>query len=365
LIVKTPDKVRPANVSRARLFPISTFRDRVPMKKAPFEYFCGAFVVIATVLASDKITIAGEVRQSNFRRFFRLGAHNPLYQFILLHRKREDFFTRETPMVASVTKFTRSLFIPCAVWLLSGGTLLAELKTQTISYTHDGATLKGYLAFDESASGKRPGILVVHEWWGLNDYAKMRADQLAKLGFVAFCPDMYGDGKTTEHPKEAGQMATMIRKNVKGWQGRAQAGLEILKKQPQVDSTKLAAIGYCFGGSTALQLAYTGADLAAVVTFHAGLPTPTADEAKAIKAKVLVCNGADDTFVGADSIKSFKSSLETAKVSLTFISHPGTKHSFTVKGIESKGVDGLAYNEAADKESFEAMLKLFKDALGK
>lgn len=241
---------------------------------------------------------------------------------------------------------------------------MAEVTTETITYEHNGTTLKGYLACDDRGPGKRPAVLIVHEWWGLNDYAKMRAEQLAKLGYVAFCVDMYGDGKTTEHPKEAGKMASLIRGNLANWQGRAQAGLEVLKKQPKVDATKIAAIGYCFGGSTCLQLAYSGADLAAVVTFHAGLPEPTEATAKAIKAKVMIHNGADDTFVSADSINQLRKTFDAAGVKYEFVNHPKTKHSFTVKGIDDKKIDGLAYNEEADKKSFEAMLKLFKETLG-
>src|SRR5881398_2865263 len=129
----------------------------------------------------------------------------------------------------------------------------AEVKTQAVSYEHGGVTFKGHLAWDDSAKGKRPGVLVVHEWWGLNDYARGRAEQLAKLGYVAFACDMYGEGKTTEHPKEATEMATKVRMNVETWRKRAEVALDTLKAQPQCDKTKLAAIGYCFGGSTALQ----------------------------------------------------------------------------------------------------------------
>jgi dienelactone hydrolase len=132
----------------------------------------------------------------------------------------------------------------------------AEVKTKTITYDYGGVTFKGYLAWDDAAKGKRPGVLVVHEWWGLNDYARRRARQLAGLGYVAFACDMYGGGKFTEHPNEAGQMAAEVRKNIQVWQGRAQTALRVLREQESVDSTKLAAIGYCFGGSTALELAY-------------------------------------------------------------------------------------------------------------
>jgi dienelactone hydrolase len=240
----------------------------------------------------------------------------------------------------------------------------AAVKTKSISYEYGGVTFKGHLAWDDSGKGKRPGVLVVHEWWGLNDYARKRAEQLAGLGYVAFACDMYGEGKFTEHPKEAGQMATEVRKNVKTWQGRAQAALAVLKKQEQVDPKKLAAIGYCFGGSTALQLAYTGADLAAVATFHAALPVPDEQQAKAIKAKVLVCHGAADKFIPEAIAAKFRAALEQAQVDYAMVYFGRAQHSFTVPGIDKKGVPGLAYNAEADRRSWQDMLQLFKEAFG-
>jgi dienelactone hydrolase len=235
----------------------------------------------------------------------------------------------------------------------------AAVKTKTVEYEYDSTKLKGFLAWDDAVQGKRPGILVVHEWWGLNDYARRRAEQLAGLGYVAFACDMYGDGKVTEHPQEAGQFAGEVRKNTRLWQGRAQAGLKILQESELVDPKRLAAIGYCFGGSTALELAYTGADLKAVVTFHAALPVPTEEQAKAIKAKLLVNHGADDSFIPAETIQKFKAALDQAKVDYQFISYPGAVHSFTVKGSDEKRLKGMAYNEEADKKSWKAMLDLF------
>jgi dienelactone hydrolase len=249
--------------------------------------------------------------------------------------------------------------------LLLAGTAGAAVKTKEIEYDHGGTKFKGYLAYDDAAKEKRPGVLVVHEWWGLDDYAKRRAQQLAELGYVAFCPDMYGGGKVTEHPKEAQKMAQTVRMNAKEWQERAAAGLKMLTSQEQVDATKLAAIGYCFGGSTCLQLAYTGADLKAVVTFHAALPTPTAEQAKAIKAKILACHGADDKFIPQDAIDKFKAALDAAKVDYKFESYPGAVHSFTVKEADAKKIDGMRYDEAADKKSWQAMQDLFKMTLGK
>ena len=158
------------------------------------------------------------------------------------------------------------------VLLLFANSVQAEVQTKTITYKDGDVECHGYLAWDDAIEGKRPGVLVVHEWWGLNDYARERTKQLAELGYVAFAADIYGEGKTTTHPEDAGKMAGEVRANVDQWRSRAQAALDVLKSQPQCDTTKLAAIGYCFGGATALQLAYTGADLDAVVTFHGAPP---------------------------------------------------------------------------------------------
>jgi dienelactone hydrolase len=241
----------------------------------------------------------------------------------------------------------------------------AAVQTKTIAYKHGDLECKGFLAWDDSVSGPRPGVLVVHEWWGLNDYARHRAEELAKAGYIAFAADMYGEGKSTTHPKEAGEMATKVRTNIEDWRKRATEALEVLKSQPQCDKTKLAAIGYCFGGSTALQLAYSGADLKAVATFHAALPVPTEDEAKQIKATLLICHGADDSFVPAKAIKTFRDALDNAGVKYEFVAYPGAVHSFTVPDADKQNIAGMKYDKAADEDSWKRMLELFQKTLGK
>lgn len=258
----------------------------------------------------------------------------------------------------------RSL-IATAAAILTAGAAHAGVVTKAVDYEYGGVKLKGFLAYDDAQKGKRPGVLVVHEWWGLNDYAKMRCERLAEAGYVAFAPDMYGGGKVAEHPDDARKMSAMVRENVKVWRGRAQAGLDVLKSQPNVDAGKLAAIGYCFGGSTALQLAAGGADLKAVVTFHAALPKFTEAEAKNIKAKVLICHGADDFFIKPEDIKAFKEALDKAGVKYEFVSYEGAVHSFTVPGADKHMIKGMAYNKAADEDSWKRMLALFKETLGK
>jgi dienelactone hydrolase len=241
----------------------------------------------------------------------------------------------------------------------------AAVKTQVVKYKHGSQECHGYLAWDDAIQGQRPGVLVVHEWWGLNDYAKKRAEELAKLGYAAFCADMYGDGKVVDHPKDAMEMTGKLRANVDDWRKRAQEALATLKAQPQCDPDKVAAIGYCFGGSTCLQLAMTGADLKAVATFHAGLPKPTAEEAKKIKAKVLVCNGADDKFIPADAIAAFRQELDTAKTNYEFVNYPGAVHSFTVPDADKVGNPGMKYQKAADEDSWKKLLDLLAATVGK
>jgi len=255
------------------------------------------------------------------------------------------------------------------VWLIalvvlagSEEAVRGEVKTRAVTYRHQGISFQGHFAWDDAVSGKRPGVLVVHEWWGLNDYAKQRAEQLAALGYVALACDMYGDGKTTEHPQEAAQMAGEVRKNVQTWQGRALAALEVLRGHELVDAGKLAAIGYCFGGSTALQLAYTGADLDAVVTFHGALPIPDPSQARAIKGKVLICHGALDSFIPEPTLQKVRDAFEAARVDYQMIYYGGAVHSFTVPDADHAGVKGLAYNAAADHRSWQAMRALFEEA---
>jgi dienelactone hydrolase len=249
--------------------------------------------------------------------------------------------------------------------LACAGLASAEVKTKKVEYKFDGVTFIGHIYYDDASKDKRPGVLVVHEWWGLDDYAKMRAEMLAKMGYVAFACDMYGDGKVAEHPKEAGEMAGLVRKNQDVWRGRAKAALKELTSFEYTDASRVAAIGYCFGGTTALQLAATGADLKAVVTFHSALPKLKDEEAKAIKAKVQVNHGAEDKFIGADTITAFKKTMETAKVNLDFIDHPGAVHSFTVKGAEDRKLDGMKYDKDADEKSWKSMSKLFEEVFKK
>jgi dienelactone hydrolase len=254
-----------------------------------------------------------------------------------------------------------------AATLTAAGAASAAVQTKTVDYEADGVKLKGFLAYDDATPGKRPAVLVFPEWWGLNDYAKNRAKQLAEMGYVAFAADLYGDGKVidTAHPNDALAMVTTLRQNQKAWRGRAEAALKVITGQPNVDASKVAAIGYCFGGSTALQLAYMGADLKAVATFHAALPAATPDEAKAVKPRILICTGADDSAIPPKAIEGFTAALDTAGKKPQVVSFPGVVHSFTVPEADKVGNKNMKYDKAADEKSWQLMKDLFKDTLGK
>lgn len=258
----------------------------------------------------------------------------------------------------------RAVFALAVVMGLAGA-VSAAVQTKTVVYKDGDVECKGYLAYDDAVAGARPGVLVVHEIWGLNDYARSRAEQLAKMGYVALAADMFGDGKTSEHPQEAMAMGRKVRQNVEAWRRRAMAGIETLKAQPQCDGAKLAAIGYCFGGSTVLELAYGGADLKAVVSFHGALVPAKPEETKDIKAAILVCHGGDDSFIPAAAVKAFRDALDKAGVKYEFVSYPGVMHSFTVPGAEKRGMSGLKYDKKADEDSWKRMAELFREKFEK
>lgn len=251
----------------------------------------------------------------------------------------------------------KALFV-ALLWIVFCPAAEAALKSKIVPYEFGGVTMKGYLAWDDSFEGRRPGVLVFHEFWGLNDYAKKRADQLAGMGYRALAADMFGEGKMSDHPEEASAMMAQVKSNLALWVGRANAALAELKMAEGVDPTRVAAIGYCFGGATALQLAYSGANILAAISFHGALPIP--ETTKDIKAKLLILNGADDTFITAETIQKLKAVLDKGGVNYKFINYPGAVHSFTVPDADRRGMKGAAYNAAADKQSWEEMDKLLK-----
>ena len=237
----------------------------------------------------------------------------------------------------------------------------AEVRTETLAYRDDAVALQGHLAWDDAVQGKRPGVIVVHEWWGLNDYARERAGMLAELGYVALAVDMYGEGKATEHGDQAREWMQQIAANVEKWQRRALLGLDLLRDHPLVDRNRTAAIGYCFGGATVLQMAYSGADLAGVVSFHGSLPVATGQQAGNIKAKILVAHGSQDTFIPAERIAKFRAALNKAGADWQMIEYGGAEHSFTNPGADAHGMENIRYDKDADRRSWRHMQQFFEE----
>jgi dienelactone hydrolase len=235
----------------------------------------------------------------------------------------------------------------------------AAIKMEPVEYKQGDTTLKGQIAYDDAAKDKRPGVIVVHEWWGLNDYAKTRARMLAEAGYVAFAVDMYGDGKSTEHPDEAGAWASAVRSNEQVGLDRFMAGYNAFKANPRVDPAHISAIGYCFGGGVALVAALAGTPLDAVVSFHGGLP---ADAVKGKPtARLLICNGAADGLVTPEQIAGFLKIATDAGADWEFISYAGAKHSFTNPDADKHGIPALSYNEKADKRSWQTALNFLAE----
>lgn len=238
----------------------------------------------------------------------------------------------------------------------------AEIITKVVEYSDGDITMKGYLASDNSIKGQRPGIIVVHEWWGHNDYAKKRARMLAKLGYRALALDMYGNGKNASHPKDAGKFSGAVKANMAVAEKRFMAAYNLLQKQDNVAKDKMAAIGYCFGGGIVLEMARRGVALDGVVSFHGSLGTKEKAAKGKVKAKVLVLNGKADPFVKAESITAFKQEMKAANVSFKFVNYPGAKHAFTNPGADKFGNKfkiPLAYNAKADKKSWNEMEGFF------
>lgn len=236
------------------------------------------------------------------------------------------------------------------------------LKEESVTYMAEGVALKGFVVYDQSKTGKRPAVLVVHEWWGLNDYAKSRARQLASLGYIAMAVDMYGDGKTAANPQQAQEMATPFYKDPQLAKTRLDAALRKLKSYKETDPAKVAAIGYCFGGSVVLNSAKLGADLLGVVSFHGGLTGVPANK-NLLKAKILVCHGAADKFVPQTDVAAFKHALDSIGANYTFKAYADATHAFTNPDATKTGKQfdmPIAYNEAADKASWIDMQNFLK-----
>jgi dienelactone hydrolase len=233
-----------------------------------------------------------------------------------------------------------------------------EIHTEAVQYKHGDVVLEGFLAYEKGTTAKRPGVVIVHEWRGHGDYVRRRAEEVAKLGYVAFAIDMYGKGVFAKDHTEAGKLAGVFQKDRKLMRERAAAGLERLKQVDLVDPKKIAVMGYCFGGTTALELARGGYDVVAAASFHGNLSRPEGAEVKPIRAKIAVFHGAADKFAGPEQLPAFADEMTKAGADWYLVSFGGAVHSFTVKEAGDDTSTGMAYNEAADRRSWE-MLKNF------
>ncbi|HSC34100.1 MAG TPA: dienelactone hydrolase family protein [Thermodesulfobacteriota bacterium] len=239
----------------------------------------------------------------------------------------------------------------------------SKVVGETVEYKADGTVLKGYIAYDDSIKGQRPGVLIVHEWWGLNDYAKKRADMLAGLGYTALAVDMYGEGKSTKHAEDAQKFMTEVMSNMDVAQKRFKAAMDLLKAQPTVNPEDTASIGYCFGGGVVLYMASIGTDLDGAVSFHGSVGAASKPEPGSVKAKILVFTGGADPLVPLEQVEVFKKQMDEANADYEVVVYPGLKHSFTNPDADEYGKSNnlpLEYNKEADEKSWEQMQEFLK-----
>ncbi|MBW6477121.1 MAG: dienelactone hydrolase family protein [Chromatiales bacterium] len=244
----------------------------------------------------------------------------------------------------------------CPSWLL------AAVVGEAIRYQSGDTEMYAYLAYDDSIAGPRPGILVVHEWWGHNEYARKRARMLAEMGYAALAVDMYGEGKTADHPQDAGKFAGAVRNNMPLARARFEAAMQALAAHPSTGD-QMAAIGYCFGGGIVLEMARRGLDLAGVVSFHGSLGSGEPAQPGQVKAQVLVLNGAEDPMVSAEQIAGFQAEMKQAGVRYELINYPGAVHAFTNPEADRFGKEfglPMAYQAEADQQSWQAMQDFLK-----
>ena len=242
----------------------------------------------------------------------------------------------------------------------------AQVKTREVEYSAGGTVLKGFLAWNGDIGGKRPGVLVVHEWWGHNDYARRRATMLADLGYIALAVDMYGDGRTAAHPEDAGKFAGELMKNAEVAKARFMAAYDFLRAQPQTDTGRIAAIGYCMGGGVVLNMARAGVELKGVASFHGSLAANVTADPGGVRAKLLVLHGEADKFVPPEAVEAFRAEMAAAKADLTFIAYPGATHSFTNPDADEfakKFGMPVAYNADADEKSWGELKRFLADVL--
>ncbi|KAB2646701.1 MAG: dienelactone hydrolase family protein [Verrucomicrobia bacterium] len=234
----------------------------------------------------------------------------------------------------------------------------AAIQTQIVDYKDGDTMLEGVIVFDDTVKTKRPGVLIVHQWMGLSGYEKKRAEMLAQLGYVAFCADIYGKGVRPASVPEASDQAGKYKGDRALLRSRVNAGLVTFKKSELLDTKRVAAVGYCFGGTTVIELARSGAELSGIVSFHGGLDSPAPADGKNIKTKVLACHGADDPFVPAKDLAAFQNEMKSSGVDWQLVQYGGAVHSFTDWNATG-AMKGAQYNEKADKRSWEDMKQFF------
>jgi dienelactone hydrolase len=239
----------------------------------------------------------------------------------------------------------------------------AEITTGTVEYKDGDTTLKGYYAHPANQSNTAPGVLVIHEWWGLNDYVKSRCRQLAELGYVAFAADIYGDGFVTTDPKVAEQHMLEAKKN--GWlRSRGKLALQEMRKDEGIDQNNIAIIGYCFGGTTALEMARAGEDVKGVVSFHGGLQTDQPAQKGQVKPRVLILTGEADPLVPKEQVQAAEKEFKDAGADVKVVGYPGAKHAFTNPQADQFKMPPIGYNKEADEKSWQAMKAFFAEIFG-
>jgi dienelactone hydrolase len=248
-----------------------------------------------------------------------------------------------------------------AALIMMSGVAHAEVRGMTIEYKQAGTVLEGYLAYDDSVRGPRPGVLVLHDWMGLGDFARKKADALARLGYIALAADIYGKGVRPQDMKEAARLAGLYKADRALLRLRARAAMDLLLKQPQTDPERMAAIGFCFGGTAALELARSGAPLAGVISFHGGLDTPKPEDASRIRARVLALHGADDPNVPPEQVAAFEREMRGGRVDWQLVAYGNAVHAFTNPDAGDDNSRGAAYNAKADHRSWRAMKDFFAE----
>ena len=249
-----------------------------------------------------------------------------------------------------------------------GSAAQAAVQGKEVSYEAGGTTLKGYIAYDDAIKGKRPGVLVVPEWWGQNEYARKRARMLAELGYTALAVDMYGDGQVVDNPKDASRLSTEVSTDLPLAKARFEAGMQVLLNHETVDANKIAAFGYCFGGGIVLNMARIGENLKGVASFHGGLGTDHPAKPWKIKARIISFSGEADPMIGADKVAAFRKEMEAAGANYRVVTYPGAKHAFTNPEADELGKKfnmPIAYNAVADKDSWSQATVFLREVFAK